>query len=194
MTRNTDEEVLLEFAVEPRHDADVLNRYIQAYPHLQDELLSVLHEIELQKTLGPGNVEVVEEDVVAAAWTRFSKCTPARPQAATGSALDAKLRGTGLRAVARAAGIPRVIMLAVQERCILAASYPAVFLQRLATAAGVGLDEVRAFVALPPIISGKPAFSAEGKPGVDLQKPFEAVVLESGLTEDERANLLGNTG
>lgn len=74
MSMPSDEEILFAFATEKRHDQGTLARYLERYPHLRDELLDLLHEIDLDEEFGPGEDESFGEGVVDAALRKLLDC------------------------------------------------------------------------------------------------------------------------
>jgi hypothetical protein len=187
MSTSSDEEVLLAFAAEKRHDQGTLARYLERYPHLRDELLDLLHEIDLDEEFGPGEDESFGEGIVDAALRKLLDCAPQTASEASGDAFAEVLRLRGAAALSRASGLPLEVLVAIRDRCLVPES-----LRRVAEAASVRAADALAYVMLPPVLPAKAAHSSRSKPAVQPRLHFSGFLDDLDLTQAERADLLSD--
>lgn len=192
MSTPSDEEILLAFATEKRHDQGTLARYLEQYSHLRDELLDLLHEIDLDEEFGPGEDESFGEGIVDAALRKLLDCAPQAASNAPAEAFAEALRLRGAATLSRASGLPLEVLVAIRDRCLVPESLPRRVLRRVAEAASVGAADALAYVTLPPILPASAAHSSRGKPAVQPRVPFSDFLDDLDLTQAERADLLSD--
>ncbi|MBR0683829.1 hypothetical protein GXW74_25355 [Roseomonas eburnea] len=192
MSASSDEEILLAFAAETLHDKETLTRYLARYPHLRDELLDLLYEIVLDEEFGPGEDERLGEGLVDTALKKLLDCSPEAAGEASSEAFAEALRLRGTTTLSRASGLPLEVLVAIRDRCLVPESLPRRVLRRVAEAASVRAADMRAYLALPPILPARAAHSSRSKPAVQPQVSFSDFLDDLDLTQAERDDLLSD--
>jgi hypothetical protein len=192
MSASSDEEILLAFAAETLHDKETLTRYLARYPHLRDELLDLLYEIVLDEEFGPGEDERLGEGLVDTALKKLLDCSPEAAGEASSEAFAEALRLRGTTTLSRASGLPLEVLVAIRDRCLVPESLPRRVLRRVAEAASVRAADMRAYLALPPILPARAAHSSRSKPAVQPRVSFSDFLDDLDLTQAERDDLLSD--
>ncbi len=181
------EDVLDAFAMEETHAKATLDRYLTAYPQFAGDLIDLSRE--LLRADVPADAELAPGDAakIDAAWARHKA---ARPQ----QAIDpfAALSPTRSREVALELGVPRQVIAAFRERRIELASVPGAFVQRLARALAASFDDLVAWMTPPPANALARSYRANGQPNAPAQVSFERILIDAGVSEDDRARLLSD--
>ncbi|MCK8786575.1 hypothetical protein M0638_19555 [Roseomonas sp. NAR14] len=193
MSAPSDEDVLLAFAAEERHDRETLTRYLARYPHLRDEFLDILHEVDLDEEFGPGEDESLGGGVLDRALGKLLDCTPEAMRGASAEAFAAVLQERGAATLSRVSGLPLELLVAVRDRYLVPESVPRRVLRRLAEAASVRVADALAYLALEATLPAQAAHSSKGKPAVQPKMSFAEFLDDLDLTPEERADLLSDT-
>lgn len=190
MTDASEEEVLLAFAAEERHDGATLARYLKRHPQLRDELLDLLHELRVLEEFGPGEDETLSEGVADRARQRLLNCAPGLASGPDGDAFALALHQQDLPALSDTTRLPLELLLAFRDRCLIPESIPRQILQRLGRATPAALDDVLAYLHRAPVVRAAAAHSSKGKPKAQPQVPFPDFLDDLELTPEQRADLM----
>ena len=188
-SRLDEEEVLLAFSVEPRHDRATLEYYLNQYPEHALALVDCSIELMMDASHSGDEVQVSSDQVVDQAWRQF--------QAAMGSAQGtvaitnpfAQLQPTAFKSIARRLDVSNLFLIRVRERAIDAATFPRRFVQQLAAELGATVDAVSAYLRSPPTMASSLSFRSNVKPEVAAQIPFDQAVETSQLTPSQKEAL-----
>ena len=188
-SRLDEEEVLLAFSVEPRHDRVTLEYYLNQYPEHSLALVDCSIEMMMDGSHSGDEVQVSSDQVVDQAWRQF--------QAAMGSAQGtvaitnpfAQLQPTAFKSIARRLDVSNLFLIRVRERAIDAATFPRRFVQQLAAELGATVDAVSAYLRSPPTMASSLSFRSNVKPEVTAQIPFNQAVETSQLTPAQKEAL-----
>ncbi len=178
--RESAEDILFAFSVEPLHDRRTLENYLRRYPQLADELIDLSHELRLVAELGQSEIEVAAEAPVNA----VAVPVPRRPED-----LFSDIKGASFAALANRLNIPRSILVALRDRLVVPTSIPTRFFNRLSNALGTSVDAVRSYMEQPPAVAAALSFKADQKPSVPDQVTFSELVRNTPLTESQEAEL-----
>jgi len=186
-----DEEILLAFAVEPAHDRSTLERYLQAYPHLADDLIDLSLELRLLRA-SDGASASVEEAWVEASWTAFQSAAPARPPAGSTVADPfASATADELVALRRTLGVPSGVIHAFSTRLVDIASVPAWVVETIAKGIRATADDIRAFMAGSNRLATRLSYKSDEAPRVaDGKISFEELLVQCKVPEEKRQRLL----
>ncbi len=191
MSNRTDKEhVLYEFAAEPAHDRDTLERYLTRYPELTEDLIDLSAELRLNETLELKPAEALPDPGLQAAWKQFLGSRPAKPPDVQVVDLFAPYKGPAFVALAQALKVPRSILTAIRDGLVTPASVPAGFLRRFAQATAVPVESVRASLLGESRVHAALAFKSDTKPTQQTPITFRAFVLKTPMPDDQRALLL----
>jgi len=179
------EDVLFAFSVEPRHDRETLERYLNSYPQLADDLLDLSHELRISASLGPADVLAEDEATFRAAWQQYSAVAPQGVPSASVGDLFNQFKGRTFVALAEALLIPRSVLVALRDRLVVPSSIPTGFIRRFAQAAGTTIEAAQEYLTLPPVTSAAVNFKADQTPSAQPQITFEALLAQSSLTEEQ---------
>jgi hypothetical protein len=70
----TRDDILYAFSIEPTHDRETLERYLNKYPELTDDLIDLSHELRISVVLGGVDATPQPDRKVDEAWQAFVKC------------------------------------------------------------------------------------------------------------------------
>lgn len=179
------EDVLGAFAMEDEHGRSVLDRYLRDYPQFAGDLIDLSRE--LMREAEPGDdapLSAAGQARLDAAWNTH---VAARPTAADPFASFTPAMG---REVAGALGVPRQVITCFRERRVLLGSVPRTFMKRLAESMGAAVGPFLEALAMPPTSAQARSYKADGKPGAVEQVTFERILIDAGVPEAKRAELL----
>lgn len=186
--REDAEEILLEFAAEPQHDRETLERYLRDHPHLSEELVDLSLELRLQRTTSGQSVPA-DEEWVEASLKSFKSMMGKGPVPAADP--FAQLSSTELVAVRRRLGVPSAVLLGFRTRIVDVATVPVHFLEALARELNSTTEGLRGFLAALPRMAVGLSYKADDVPVLDGERiSFEKLLLDARVPEDERARLL----
>jgi len=178
------EDVLDAFAVEDQHDRETLEAYLRAYPDYAEDLIDLSYELnrEVQQDVLPLSArDIALFDV---AWRRYSGV-----EIESISDPFAALSTEALRGVSKQLDIPRQVLAGFQERRVLFSSVPQRFLKRMAQAINSSVEILQ---ALSPDRGLARSYKAETKPSEAEQVSFERLLIDAGVPEAKRAELLAD--
>lgn len=181
------EDVLNAYAVEQDTSGATLKRYLREYPEYAGALVDLSRElsrliVETDEPLSAKDTARIDE-----AWERHVAAV-AKPAAD----LLAALSLAELRTVAERLGVPRQVLAAFRERRVEIASVPQRFLERFTAALNSTIEKLIASLALPPTPTLARSYKADTKPVAESQVTFERLLIDAGLSAEERAALMAN--
>ncbi len=94
------------------------------------------------------------------------------------------------REVASQLGVPRNVVTAFRERRVVPTTVPRPFLSRLASAIGMLADELLALLSVPPVPQAAHQHKTDEKPQAPTQATFEQLLIDGGVPQERRAELL----
>ena len=187
--RRDDEDVLLAFAVEPEHDRATLERYLQSYPHLADDLVDLSLDMRLQRA-GDGTSSSVDEAWVEESWSAFQATMPATVGAAVADPF-ATASTEELVALRRLLGVPSGVIQGFSTRLVDVATVPAWIVDVIAQGVRTGVGDLRAFLAgQTRLASGLSYKSHEGPAAAAAKITFEELLVQCRVPDDKRRELL----
>ncbi|MDT8870744.1 hypothetical protein RAA17_05325 [Komagataeibacter rhaeticus] len=141
---NEMDEILEEFAVEPVHDRQTLERYLRQWPQYATALIDLSREIARPIEADPAEMPATDIERLGQVFQR-------RRAVASEAAVDPFATMTiqqraDLPSLLR---VPDMVVLAFRERRIILSTVPAAFLRAFAAAVGVTPKELLAGLALP---------------------------------------------
>jgi len=189
------DDVLEAFASEPASDDATLASYIHRYPQFAPALADFAHELRL--------AERVDEDAALAdpewqdeSWRRFTAAAQEMPLVSPAAIADpfAGVAPTRAVEIRRALDIPAAVLSGFRDRHVLVASVPRRFLARLAEALDTRLDQLQAYLDLPPRLHPAASHKSEAAPGVTGEKVTFEVLLDQAMVTAERRRALLQDG
>lgn len=90
--------------------------------------------------------------------------------------------------------IKRSVFAALSEHRAIVSSIPARFLQRLADELGAAVDSLRLVLSTPVISADAPQYKSDESPRAPVQVPFEQLLREAAMSEEEIAELMREDG
>lgn len=180
------EDVLDAFAMEETHARVTLDRYLTAYPQFSGELIDLAREL-MQAESADEELSAADLAMIDAGWLRHAAAQPktvADPFAA--------LSPTRSREIATEMGVPRQVVTSFRERRIQPASVPRGFMRRLADAVSISPDDLFAWLSPLPAPAFARSYRADAQPTAATQMSFERVLIDAGVSEDDRARLLAD--
>jgi len=184
--RPSREEVLDAFAVEPNAGRETLERYLRSYPEFAAELVDLSRE--LSRTMADDEDAALspsDQARIASAWRRHAALRgvdAADPLAA--------LSVVERRDLARRLGVPLQVVSAFRERRVIINSVPAWFLERFAEEVSVARDALVATLAAPATPASARSFKSDDKPNAGAHVTFEKILVDAGVDEARRRELL----
>lgn len=179
------ENVLDAFAMEETHTKATLDRYLTAHPQFADDLVDLSRELLRADLPIDGELSPADVAKIDAAWAKHAA---AQPRLAVNP--FTALSPTRSREIALELGVPRQVVTSFRERRIQPASVPGAFLRRLAGALAVSVEDFIAWLTPPPAAALARSYRADGQPGAATQVSFERVLIDAGVSENDRARLL----
>ncbi|MHB1290831.1 MAG: hypothetical protein ACYCY5_01390 [Sulfuricella sp.] len=186
-SRLSEEEVLLNFSVEPMHDRKTLERYLGEHPEHAKALVECSIELMVATTRSDA-AAVTSEAAVDQAWQRFQTAM-SLPDDTSVTNPFAKLNPTTFRSLAKRIDITNLLLVRLRDRAIDAATIPQCFVQKLATELGATADAVMAYLSSPPSMVSNHSFRSSVKPAVAAQISFEQAIDTSQLTQAQQEAL-----
>ncbi|ARQ13495.1 hypothetical protein NXC12_PD00406 (plasmid) [Rhizobium etli] len=182
--RPSREAVLDAFAVESEPDRSTLERYLRLYPEYAAELVDLSRELRREIPEDDAPLSAADQALIEAAWSQHAKALPA-----AGPDPFAALTADDWRAVARQLDVPRQVITALRERRVSLLSIPQRFLKKLAEAMRCSLTHLQMSWETAPLSSAR-SYKADGKPRAGDQVTFEKVLIDAGVSDERRAELL----
>ncbi len=179
------EEVLDAFAVEPVHDRTTLERYLRDYSQYAAELVELSREVSRVVDEDGSPLIAHEEALIETAWQNHASFE-------TQSAKDplAGLSVSQLREVARVLEVPRQVLTAFRERRVKLESVPKPFISALACVLSCPADLLLSVLVAPSGPALARSYKADVKPSAGAAISFEQLLIDAGVPEAKRAELL----
>lgn len=179
-------DILLHFAMESDPGRATLDRYLQGYPELAEELIE-LSRLMLSERKTPATTELRPEDksLIERAWQRFQKGISGSPYDPFESLTVARARE-----VSAVLQISRGVLTAIRDRVVLEASIPRAFLRDLAAQVGSDLEDIVAFLAAPRTLQPAQSYKAEEKPQMRDQITFKELLIQAKTSPEVMEKLL----
>jgi len=179
------EEVLDAFAVEPIRGRTTLERYLRDFPQYAAELVELSREVSRVVEEDESPLTAHEKALIETAWQNHSSLE-------TKSAKDplADLSVPQLREVAHALDVPRQVITAFRERRVKLESVPKPFISALARVLGCPADLLLSVLVAPSGPALARSYKADVKPSAGAAISFEQLLIDAGVPEAKRAELL----
>jgi hypothetical protein len=178
--------VLDRFMLEDEQGSTTLERYVREYPQFASELIDLSRMAATDEDISDAPLTGAAQSRIDAAWISYSAALAQTPSDDPFRALTGE-RGKSL---AKALDVPRQVVTCIREHRVLAATVPTPVLRVLAEELDLPLPHVIAAMAGTVQPSLRRQFKADGEPGGVVQMNFEQVLIEAGVSEENRARLL----
>ena len=181
------EEVLDAYAVESVHDRATLESYLRDFPQFAEELLDLSREVSRVIEYDESPLSATEEALIDKAWQNH-----VRPVARSAGEVDplANLSVPQLREVAHQLNVPRQVITAFRERRVKLESIPKPFLAAFARVLGCTVDLLSNVVSATSAPEFSRSYKADIKPTAGEAISFEKLLIDAGVSEAKRAELL----
>lgn len=178
--KDTPEDILSAFAVEPAHDKATLDLYLKQYPELAAELIDLALEFEMADPTGE-DVYDTDGPIVNAAWVAFI----------AGGATDAPVTAASFtREVANSIGIKLSALMGLRDKKVEIQSLPVAFSARLSRALATSVERLMDYLAGPQAMPVGASFKSDGKPEQKSKISIEQLLAECGHTPEQIGNIL----
>lgn len=186
-TKPTLEEVLDAYAVEAIHDRATLENYLRDFPQFAEELVDLSREVSRVVEYDESPLSEIEEALIENAWRNH-----VQPVAQSADEIDplANLSVPELREVAQQLGVPRQVITAFRERSVKLESVPKSFLEAFANALSCTMDLLLNVASASSGQGLSRSYKAEIKPNAGEAISFERLLIDAGVPEDKRIELL----
>jgi len=181
------EEVLDAYAVEAVHDRATLESYLRDFPQFAEELVELSREVSRVVEYDESPLSAAEEALIDKAWQNHT-----RPVARSAGEVDplANLSVPQLRELAHQLDVPRQVITAFRERRVKLESVPKSFLAAFARAVGCTVDLLSSVVSATSGPEFSRSYKADIKPTAGEAISFEKLLIDAGVSEAKRAQLL----
>lgn len=179
------EEVLDAFAVEPARDRTTLERYLRNFPQYTAELAELSRELSRVIDEDESPLTAHDEALIESAWQNHvsvEKRSEKDPLAA--------LSVPQLREVAHTLHVPRQVITAFRERRVKLESVPRPFLAAFAGALSCSVDLLLSGLSAPSVPALARSYKADVKPSAGAEISFEQLLIDAGVPETKRNELL----
>lgn len=178
------EQVLFDYAMEPSHDQQTLQRYLQRHPSLAGELIDLSLELRLQGAT-EGTSRPIDETWVETSWDKL------RSQLEGMVDPFSNLSVQQMKTARRNLGVPSAVIHGFRTRAVDVATVPLHFLSSLAAELGTSLEALRSFLVPPPRLASGISYKSDAAPSADPQKiSFEQLLADAGVRQEVQAKLL----
>ena len=178
-------EVLDAFAVEPIRDRTTLERYLRDFPQYAAELVELSREVSRVAEEDVSPLTAHEEALIEAAWQNHS---PFEMKSAKDPLAD--LSVPQIREVAHALNVPRQVITAFRERRVKLDSVPKPFISALARVLSCPADLLLSVLVAPSGPALARSYKADIKPNAGEAISFEKLLIDAGVSEAKRSELL----
>ena len=187
-SRPSRESVLESFAVESETGRATLERYLRDYPEFADDLIDLSLEIGRGIDERLEALDATDVSLIDGAWARYASASR------RSVVLDpfASLAPDVSRKIADSLGLPRQVLTAFRERRVAFATVPRRFLVKLAGALTCSLAQLESSLGQFPVPVAR-SYKSDVKPGAIEQVTFERVLIDAGVSEARRAELLAES-
>jgi len=179
------DEVLDAFAVEPVHNRTTLERYLRDYPQYASELVDLSREVSRIVGENERSLTAHEEALIDTAWQNYALI-----EAESTNDPLADLSVPQLREVAHVLGVPRQVITAFRERRVKLESVPKPFIAALSSALSCPVDLLLSGLSAPSGTAFARSYKADVKPSAEELILFEQLLIDAGVSEAKRVELL----
>ncbi len=179
------EEALDAFAVEPVHDRTTLERYLRDFPQFAAELVELSREVSRVAEEDESPLTSHEKALIETAWQNH-----APPETKSAEDPLADLSVPQLREIARTLDVPRLVITAFRERRVKFESVPKPFLAALARALSCSVGLLLSGLSAPSGPALARSYKADVKPSAGAAISFEQLLIDAGVSEAKRTELL----
>jgi hypothetical protein len=184
------EGILYAFAVEWNHDQTTLERYLNQYPELAEEIVDLLSEIRLGEAYRPDYSVSIPDPGADAAWQEFIASAPQQARVTESPDPFALFFGHPFADLADALNVPRSFLTPFRDGLVEAASIPAAFTRRLAAAMDATFESLQAHFLTPSSGPIARAFKSEKTPSHQGQATFRELIDNTEMSDEQRRLLL----
>jgi hypothetical protein len=183
----TREDVLDAFAVELDTGRVTLERYLTTYPQFAAELVDLSRELSRTIVENEKPLSNEEQAMLDNAWARHVRAgSPVAVDTLTALSVEEQ------RAIADRLGVPRQVVTAFRERKVIVASVPRRFAGRFAAEVKCNIEPFLAALALSPAPGQARTYKADEKPDANERVTFERILIDAGVPEQKRAELISD--
>ena len=179
-----EEEVILAFAGEPKHDRETLERYLREHSEHAEAIVDCTIELMASVTRHDEAPPGLDASVDMA-WQRVQAAIGDSGDAAVANPF-AQLNPTAFKTLAKNLDVSNLLLIRLRDRAIEAATIPRRFALKLATELGATSEAVVAYLRSPPAMVSGHSFRSSVKPAVTPQISFEKAVETSQLTQAQQ--------
>ena len=179
------QDVLDAYAVEPDTGRATLERYLRDYPQFATELLDLSRILAAPVWHDDSPLSPADQAKVDAAWLRHAAAAPAEVTDPISS-----LPLEELRAISQRLGVPRQVLTAFRTRRVILSTVPGPFLARLADLVRSSPEQLVRALSLPAAPEPAHSYRSEQRPVESEAVSFDQVLIDAGVPEDRRAELL----
>jgi hypothetical protein len=182
------EDVLGAFSVESAPDRETLELYLRRYPQFADALIDLSRELHRTLPSSAAPLPAEHEAKIDAAWRRHVEALSPPAQVDLFAALSTQ----ELRDLSNALDVPRQVITAFRDRRVIMDSVPRHFLRRLAALVHQPLERLAASLvpATQPALAR--SYKSDTKPTAGEPVTFERLLIDAGVPDDKRAQLLAD--
>ncbi len=180
-------EVLDAFMLEREHGKDTLERYLRAYPQHATALVDLSREFSRDDESHDLPLTPAEQSRIDAAWIAHKAAKPAT-EADPLTAMTAQMS----KVIAQCLGVPRQVVSCFRDRKVEPVSVPRPILALFAEKMEIPLLQFQDLLAQSPALRSAKSYKADGKPGNATRVPFEQILIDAGVTEEDRNRLLAD--
>jgi hypothetical protein len=178
------EEVLLAFSSEAKHDRGTLAHYLSEYPEHAEALVEWSIELFVSASRND-EVKMTSETAVDRAWQRFQTAILVPLDTSIKSPF-ATLGRAAFKGLSKRLDVNDLLLARLRDRAINVNTIPGRFVQKIATALGATEDELKGYLTGPPIVAQSVSFRSAEKPAAGAQISFEEAIETSHLTQVQK--------
>jgi len=181
------EDVLDAYAVEAVHDKAKLESYLRDFPQFAEELVDLSREVSRAVEYDESPLPATEKALIEKAWQNH-----ARSVARLADEVDplANLSVPQLREIAKQLDVPRQVITAFRERRVKIESVPKPFLVAFAHMLSCTVEKLSSVVSAPSAAGFSRSYKADNKPNAGEESSFEKLLVDAGVSEEKRTELL----
>jgi hypothetical protein len=180
-------EVLDAFMLEQEHGKDTLERYLRAYPQHAAPLVDLSRELTRDDESHDLPLTPAEQSRIDAAWIAHKAAKPAT-EADPLTAMTAQMS----KVIAQCLGVPRQVVSCFRDRKVEPVSVPRRILALFAEKIEIPLLQFEDLLAQSPALKSAKSYKADGKPGNATKATFEQILIDAGVTQEDRNRLLAD--
>jgi hypothetical protein len=183
--RRTEEEILLEFAVEPEHNAVILENYIRNYPEFSDALIALFTELSFEPEQAEEQA-VYSETNVDGIWNYYKEKENSAVKVAN---IFAQLDKKALVNAAKKLNVSRLFFTRLRDCSIELSTIPLQLIKSLAGILDTSTNHLSDYLSSPSKVSATQNFKSDIKPKGQEKSSFEDALSNSGLNTEQQQKL-----